>query len=77
MNTKRPVRLGKKDNVDNDFFCDSSKGMIGGWVTAHPTFCLTIMIVIFSLIFVALIYAIMGVSATESNAYYYHLKGGV
>lgn len=69
MSIKEPVRLGKKDNVDNDFFCDSSS-KIEAWCNNHVSFLLLVSIIIFSLLFVALCYAIIGVSATESGTVY-------
>lgn len=72
----KPVRLNKKDNFDKtNFFCDSSINReMGAWLNRHALLILFISIIIFSLIFVALIYALVGVSATEANTYYYHMN---
>ena len=59
----RPVRLGKEQNY-------TLSDKIDAWCTRHFTFCLAVALVIFAVLFVALCYAVVGVSATESGLQY-------
>ena len=63
MNNK-PVRLNK---VDDSYYLSDR---IDAWCTRHFTFCLAVALVLFSIFFVMLCYAVVGVSATESGVQY-------
>lgn len=59
----RPVRLNKQTEY-------TLSDKIDAWCSRHITFCLAVALIIFSVLFVALCYAVVGVSATESGVQY-------
>ena len=59
----RPVRLAKQNE-----YTISDK--VDAWCTRHITFCLAVALIIFSVLFVALCYAVVGPSGTESGLQY-------
>ena len=62
----RPVRLAKQNETLAD--------RIDAWCGRHLTFCLAVLLLISSILFVALCYAVLGVSATESGLQYNQLE---
>ena len=66
-----PARLGKEDNKNYSFF-DILNCKIEAWLIRHATFCFVVMFVLLSVLFVLLIFALTGVSATESGTVYNH-----
>lgn len=59
MNT--PVRLNKKISKEDE---------IESWVLSHAHIFLPLCIILLLILFVALMYAVVGVSAVESGNYY-------
>ena len=70
---KRPVNLHKVDKNNHRFF-SKIQDEIEAWMIRHASFCLLVLFIILSALFAAAMFAICGVSATESNNYYYHLR---
>lgn len=64
FNTNKPHDLHKKI---------SRMDKIEGFLLSHATFFLILALVILLILFVALMFAIVGVSATESGTLYNHL----
>lgn len=64
----RPVRLAKQ----NETFADK----IDQWCTRHFTFCLTVALIVFAILFVLLCYTVVGVSAVESGGMRNFVNGG-
>ena len=74
--SNRPVRLAKQDEnkfnrIYNLLYC-----RIERWVLAHLTLCITVGIIVMSILFVLGCFAICGVSATESGAMRNFVNGG-
>jgi hypothetical protein len=69
---EEPARLGKKTDV-SPLINISDK--IEAWLLNHASLCLVICFIALCLLFVALAFALVGVSATESGLQYNHLKG--
>ena len=65
----RPVRLNKQTEY-------TLSDKIDAWCTRHITFCLAVALIIFSVLFVALCYAICGISAVESGGMRNFVNGG-
>lgn len=67
-----PARLDKQSNVDKNFFCCNSSLLdkVDAWCNHHAIFCLSILFILVSLLFVALCFALCGASATESGLQY-------
>ena len=59
----KPVRLAKQTEY-------RLSDKIDAWCSRHFMLCLTIALIIFSILFVALCYAIIGPSGTESGLQY-------
>lgn len=64
-----PVRLGKKEESNS-----SLMARIDEWALNHAHILLPISIIIALCLFIALCYAIVGVSATESGSVYNQLE---
>ena len=64
-----PVRLGKKEESNS-----SLMARIDEWALNHAHILLPISIIIALCLFIALCYAIVGVSATESGSVYNQLQ---
>ena len=64
-----PVRLGKKEESNS-----SVMARIDDWALNHAHILLPISIIIALCLFIALCYAIVGVSATESGSVYNQLE---
>ena len=65
--SKGPVRLGKQNEY-------TLSDKIDAWCTRHFTFCLAVALIILSVLFVMLCFAVVGVSATESGLQYNQLQ---
>ena len=63
--TTNPVRLHKKMTIKESF---------EDWCLRHTSIVLMICFVLFAILFTVLIFAIMGVSATESGMQYNQFK---
>ena len=64
----KPVRLHK---VDEDFsILNKLLGMIEAWMLNHATLCLFVLFSVLMALFVVLMFAIVGVSATDSGVQY-------
>ena len=62
-----PARLGKEENnVSPLIICQQR---IEAWVLSHATLCLAILLIALMIAFIALAYAICGVSATGDTIY--------
>ena len=61
-----PARLDKQDDVSPLIICQQR---IEAWVLSHATLCLTIALIVLMTLFIALAYAIVGVSATGDTIY--------
>ena len=66
--SNRPVRLAKEDN-DYSFY-NLLYMKAEAWFNRHAFFCLIVLCVVLMVVFVALAYAIVGVSAVESGVPY-------
>ena len=64
-----PVRLGKNESKSSDVMA-----RIDDWALNHAHILLPISIIIALCLFIALCYAIVGVSATESGSVYNQLE---
>ena len=64
-----PVRLGKKEESNSSLMV-----RIDDWALNHAHILLPISIIIALCLFIALCYAIVGVSATESGSVYNQLE---
>ena len=64
-----PVRLGKTESKSSDIMT-----RIDDWALNHAHILLPISIIIALCLFIALCYAIVGVSATESGSVYNQLE---
>ena len=62
----RPARLHKQDDISPLIICQQR---IEAWVLSHATLCLTIALIILMTLFIALAYALVGVSATGDTIY--------
>ena len=60
-----PARLEKKMSIRESF---------ENWCVRHTTIVLMVCFIIFAILFTALVFAIMGVSATESGLQYNQFK---
>lgn len=76
MTDNTPVRLHKQKTGGNYFeqLTSSAKDKWSGWINQHPLLILTLFILLFSLLFIALCFLITGHSATESGNVYNHFK---
>ena len=62
-----PARLGKEENnVSPLIICQQR---IEAWVLSHATLCLAILLIALMIAFIALAYALVGVSATGDTIY--------
>ena len=61
-----PVRLHKKVSTEE---------RIDDWALNHAHIILPLCIIAFFILFILLMYAIVGVSAVDSGTYYNHLQG--
>ena len=63
-----PARLHKenRDDVSPLIICQNK---VEAWVLSHATLCLTIMLIVLMTLFIALAYALVGVSATGDTIY--------
>ena len=68
-----PARLGKEDNMYsyNHF---SLQDKMEAWCINHATILFFILLCVLMALFIALIYALVGVSATESGTVYNQMK---
>jgi len=66
-----PARLNKNTKSDRNYF-SLIQGRIEAWLIRHAGFCLVVLFVLLSILFVLLIFALTGVSATESGTVYNH-----
>ena len=66
--SKKPARL---DKVDDSYYLSDR---IDAWCSRHFLFCLTIALILFSILFVALCFAVVGASATDSGLQYNQLN---
>ena len=74
---KTPVRLAKTENKTDDVlktFYHSFMNRIEAWVLSHAFICLIVLLCLLMAFFVALIFAVTGVSATESGIQYNGLE---
>lgn len=73
-----PVRLHRKEENSSSVnkFSQLVMEKIEAWVNAHALLCLIILTCLLMAIFVAVIFAITGVSATESGAMRNFMNGG-
>ena len=67
----KPVRLGKKED---DFHLYNHSARVEEWLLSHSLLCLIILTAILTTLFIALCFAICGVSATESGVQYNQLQ---
>ena len=65
-----PVRLAKQEESNFNRIYNLLYCRIERWVLAHLTFCIIAGIIILSILFVLVCFAICGVSATESGVQY-------
>lgn len=63
--TTNPVRLHKKMTLKESF---------EDWCVRHTTLVLIVCFIIFSILFTAMVFAMVGVSATESGLQYNQFK---
>ena len=65
----KPVRLAKTENNDS-FYNSKIMDYIEAWLLRHATLVLIIAICLLMALFVCLIFALTGVSATDSGVQY-------
>jgi hypothetical protein len=73
MNSKGPVRLNKVESNADDVILalyHSFMNRVEAWILNHALLCLIVLMCLLMAIFVVLIFAITGVSATESGVQY-------
>ena len=73
---KQPVRLAKQNNNQSYSWFNSLMNMAEAWILNHATLCLCIGMAILTALFVLLIFALIGVSATESGTMRNFVNGG-
>lgn len=73
MTDNTPVRLHKQKSGGNHFEQVFLQRW-SGWINQHPLLILTIMFILFALLFTATVFLITGHSATESGNVYNHFK---
>ena len=71
-----PARLHRKEENSSSAnkYSQLVMGEIEAWVNAHALLCLIVLTCLLMAIFVAVIFAITGVSATESGMQYNQLQ---
>jgi hypothetical protein len=75
--SKGPVRLGKKEPETNiNQFYNSMMETIEEWALTHSALLLIIAVSLLIALFVAMIFLLTGVSATESGAMRNFVNGG-
>ena len=67
-----PARLGKETKAPS--FIDNLTCEIEAWLVRHASFCLIVLFILLSVLFVMLIFTLVGVSATESGLTYNHFS---
>ena len=70
---KEPVRLSKVESKADDIimsFYHSIMSRIEAWILNHALLCLIVVMCMLMALFVVLIFAITGVSATDSGVQY-------
>jgi hypothetical protein len=73
--SKGPVRLGKKEPQNDIYsFYNSIMETIEEWALAHSALLLIIAVSLLIALFVAMIFLLTGVSATESGVTYNQLE---
>ena len=65
-----PARLGKNETYQNHF---SLQNKMEAWCIRHATLLFIILLSMIMVLFIVLIYALVGVSATESGTVYNHI----
>ena len=68
----RPVRLAKIETNDSIFYNLCEK--LEAFILSHASFFLIISVIVLMALFIALCYALVGVSATESGAVYNNMS---
>ena len=68
----RPVRLQKTETNDSPFY--NICGMIEAFLLRYASFFLVIAVIVLMALFIALCYAVCGVSATESGTVYNNMS---
>lgn len=68
--SKGPVRLAKNQENEDSFFNSKIMDYVEMWVLSHATLVLIVSICLLMALFVTLIFAMTGVSATESGVQY-------
>ena len=74
---KTPVRLAKTENKTDDVlktFYHSFMNKVEAWVLSHAFICLIVLLCLLMAFFVCLIFALTGVSATDSGMQYNQLQ---
>ena len=66
---REPVRLHRQEEF-------TLSDRIDAWCSRHITLCLTVALIIFSVLFVMLCFAVVGVSALESGGMRNFVNGG-
>ena len=65
----QPARLGKKEDTSSSVY-DFIMHKVEAWVLSHATLCLIVLMSLLIALFVVVIFAIVGVSATDSGVQY-------
>ena len=66
----QPVRLQKKEQKTSSSVFDFIMNKVEAWVLSHATLCLFVLMAILIALFVVLMFAIVGISATDSGVQY-------
>ena len=68
----RPVRLAKIETNDSSFYNLCEK--LEAFILSHASFFFIVALIVLMALFIALCYAVCGVSATESGAVYNNMS---
>ena len=69
---RQPVRLAKQTENNSYPFITRLMDKVEEWVLTHATLCLFVAMAFMIALFTVLLFAIVGVSATESGVQYNH-----
>ena len=67
----KPVRLNKIQGSSCNYFSEF-KNIVEAWCTRHALLIFSILMIILVFLFVTLVFALVGASATESGTVYNH-----
>ncbi len=70
-----PPRLHRQEENESYSFISPIINIIEAWCLRHALLCLFICMAFLIALFTCLIFAITGVSATDSGTYYNHMQG--